>query len=114
MAKILIVEDNELNLKLMKDILESQGYSIETAKDGKEGLEKACENDFDLILLDLQMPIVSGYDFLRIYDKKTPVIVVSACAMENEVNKAKELACIDYISKPIQIVDFLKTIEKYI
>ena len=114
MAKILIVEDNELNLKLMKDILESQGYSIETAKDGKEGLEKACENDFDLILLDLQMPIVSGYDFLRIYDKKTPVIVVSACAMENEVNKAKELGCIDYISKPIQIMDFLKTIEKYI
>ena len=114
MAKILIIEDNELNLKLMKDILESQGYSIETAKDGKEGLEKACENDFDLILLDLQMPIVSGYDFLRIYDKKTPVIVVSACAMENEVNKAKELGCIDYISKPIQIVDFLKTIEKYI
>ena len=114
MAKILIIEDNELNLKLMKDILESQGYSIETAKDGKEGLEKACENDFDLILLDLQMPIVSGYDFLRIYDKKTPVVVVSACAMENEVNKAKELGCIDYISKPIQIVDFLKTIEKYI
>ena len=114
MAKILIIEDNELNLKLMKDILESQGYSIETAKDGKEGLEKACTNNYDLILLDLQMPIVSGYDFLRIYNKKTPVIVVSACAMENEVNKAKELGCIDYISKPIQIVDFLKTIEKYI
>ena len=114
MAKILIIEDNELNLKLMKDILESQGYSIETAKDGKEGLEKACANNYDLILLDLQMPIVSGYDFLRIYDKKTPVIVVSACAMENEVNKAKELGCIDYISKPIQIMDFLKTIEKYI
>ena len=114
MAKILIIEDNELNLKLMKDILESQGYNTETAQDGKEGLEKACENDFDLILLDLQMPIVSGYDFLRIYDKKTPVIVVSACAMENEVNKAKELGCIDYISKPIQIMDFLKTVEKYI
>lgn len=114
MAKILIIEDNELNLKLMKDILESQGYSIETAQDGKEGLEKACENAYDLILLDLQMPIVSGYDFLRIYDKKTPVIVVSACAMENEVNKAKELGCIDYISKPIQIMDFLKTVEKYI
>lgn len=114
MAKILIIEDNELNLKLMKDILESQGYGVETAQDGKEGLDKAYDNNYDLILLDIQMPIVSGYDFLQVYDKKTPVIVVSACAMENEVNKAKELGCVDYISKPIQIMDFLKTIEKYI
>lgn len=114
MAKILIIEDNELNLKLMKDILESQGYGTDTAQDGQEGLDKACENDYDLILLDIQMPIVSGYDFLQVYEKSTPVIVVSACAMENEVNKAKELGCVDYISKPIQIMDFLKTVEKYI
>lgn len=114
MPKILIVEDNELNLKLMRDILESQGYEINTASDGKIGLEKACTQDYDLILLDLQMPIVSGYDFLQVYEKDTPVIVVSACAMENEVNKAKEMGCADYITKPIQIMDFLNTIQKYI
>ena len=113
MAKILIVEDNELNLKLMKDILESQGYEIETANDGKQGLLKACEKDFDLILLDLQMPLVSGYDFMQVYEKNTPIIIVSACAMENEINKAKEIGCVDYITKPIQIIDFLNTIKKH-
>ena len=114
MSKILIIEDNELNLKLMKDVLSSQGYETDTASDGKEGLNKAEENDYDLILLDIQMPVVSGYDFLQVYDKNTPVIVVSACAMENEVNKAKELGCADYISKPIQIMEFLNTVKKYV
>ena len=114
MSRILIIEDNQLNLKLMKDVLSSQGYDIDTAQDGKEGLDKAEDNDYDLILLDIQMPVVSGYDFLQVYDKNTPVIVVSACAMENEVNKAKELGCADYISKPIQIMEFLNTIKKYV
>ena len=114
MAKILIVEDNELNLKLMKDILESQGYETEIANDGKQGLLKACEKDFDLILLDLQMPLVSGYDFMQVYKKNTPIIIVSACAMENEINKAKEMGCVDYITKPIQIIDFLNTIKKHV
>ena len=114
MSKILIIEDNELNLKLMKDILISQSYEVDTAADGEEGLEKAMENDYDLILLDIQMPVVSGYDFLQIYDKKTPVIVVSACAMDTEIDKAKELGCADYISKPIQIMEFLNTVKKYV
>lgn len=114
MPKILVVEDNELNLKLMRDVLEAQSYSVDTACDGHEGLDKAEQNDYDLILLDIQMPVVSGYDFLEVYDKKTPVIVVSACAMENEINKAKELGCVDYVSKPVQIVDFLATVKKYL
>ncbi len=114
MNKILIVEDNELNLKLMKDILEAQSYYVDTASDGQDGLAKAMENEYSLIILDIQMPVVSGYDFLRAYDKKVPVIVVSACAMENEVNKAKELGCVDYISKPIQLVEFLNTVKKYV
>ena len=72
------------------------------------------ENEYGLILLDIQMPVVSGYDFLQIYNKETPVIVVSACAMETEINKAKELGCADYISKPIQIMEFLNTVKKYV
>lgn len=114
MAQILIVEDNELNLKLMKDILEVQSYTVDTALDGQQGLDKALHNDYALILLDIQMPVVSGYDFLRAFNKKTPVIVVSACAMENEVNKAKELGCVDYIPKPIQLMEFLNTVKKYL
>jgi two-component system cell cycle response regulator DivK len=113
MANILVIEDNELNLKLMKDILVSQGYNVETAEDGKAGLDKAENNDYDLILLDIQMPVFSGYDFLQTYKKNTPVIVVSACAMETEINKAKELGCKDYISKPIKINEFLTTIKNY-
>lgn len=115
MVKILVIEDNELNLKLMKDILESQSYSVDVAQDGLEGLDKANKNDYSLIILDIQMPVVSGYDFLKAYNnKKTPVIVVSACAMENEVNKAKDLGCAEYVSKPIQLVEFLNTVKKYV
>ena len=114
MAKILIIEDNELNLKLMKDILEAQNYEIETAADGQEGLEKATDNNYDLILLDLQMPVVSGYDFLKIYNKKTPVVVVSACAMETEINKALDLGCTAFIPKPIKIVEFLSAVKNIV
>lgn len=114
MAKILVIEDNELNLKLMKDILVSQSYEVETASNGQEGLDKANQNDYDLILLDIQMPVVSGYDFLKLYKKNAPVLVVSACAMENEIDKAKELGCADYISKPIQIVEFLNKVKNYV
>lgn len=116
MSNILVIEDNELNLKLIKDILEAQGHNVSTAKDGQQGLDKAENEDFDLILLDIQMPVVSGYDFLSTFSKldKTPVIVVSACAMENEIDKAKELGCSDYIAKPIRIVEFLDTVKKYL
>lgn len=114
MSKILLIEDNELNLKLMKDILESQKYEVDAAKDGQDGLDKANSNEYDLILLDLQMPVVSGYDFLDAYKKKTPVIVVSACAMDEEISRAKALGCSDFITKPIKIAEFLMTVKNYV
>lgn len=113
MKKILVIEDNELNMKLMKDILSVQGYNVDIAEDGQTGLNKAEANDYDLILLDLQMPILSGYDFMAKYKKQTPIIVVSACAMNTEIEKAKSMGCCDFVSKPIKIVDFLKTIKNY-
>ena len=97
----------------MNDILVSQGYNVDTADNGQLGLEKAENNDYDLILLDIQMPIFSGYDFLETFKKETPIVVVSACAMETEINKAKQLGCKDYISKPIKIAEFLETIKNY-
>ena len=114
MPQILIIEDNDLNLKLMKDILESQGYNVDIAQDGQEGLEKANLNEYSLILLDIQMPVVSGYDFLALYKKNTPIVVVSACAMDEEIKKTKELGCADYITKPIKINDFLSTVKNYV
>ena len=114
MKKILLIEDNDLNLKLMKDILEAQGYETDVAKDGQEGLDKALQNDYALILLDIQMPVVSGYDFLKLYNKNTPIVVVSACAMDEEIKNIKELGCSEYITKPIKIKEFLQTVNKYI
>lgn len=114
MKKILIVEDNELNLKLMNDILVSQGFDVDSARDGQKGLEKTGENRYDLILLDLQMPVVSGYDFLKLYNGKTPVIVVSACAMESEIQKASALGCAAFIPKPIMIAEFLNTVKAHL
>lgn len=114
MARILIVEDNELNLKLMKDILESRSYAVDTALDGQNGLDKAMSGEYDLILLDIQMPVVSGYDFLARFNGKTPVIVVSACAMDVEVQRAKDLGCVGYIAKPINIADFLDAVNNVV
>ena len=88
MPKILIAEDNELNLKLMFDILSSQRYEIETAFDGESALEKLLNNHYDLLLLDLQMPKLTGFEVLeKIKEQniKIKTIVVSACAMNAEI-----------------------------
>ena len=116
MKKILIIEDNELNLKLMKDVLEFSGYETETAVDGLTGVDMVKAKKFDLILLDIQMPVYTGYDFLEATKdiERPPVIVVSACAMDKEIEKAKSLGCKDYIPKPIKIDEFLNTIKTYI
>ena len=116
MKRILVIEDNELNLKLMKDVLEFSGYEIETAVDGLSGVDKLKEGDFDLVLLDIQMPVYTGYDFLEETKKikRPPVIAVSACAMDKEIEKAKSLGCVDYIPKPIKIDEFLSTIKNYV
>jgi len=115
MAKILIAEDNFLNLKLMFDILSSQGYTLDVVSDGEEALEKLKENNYDLFLLDLQMPKLSGFDVLTILKKDknpTKTIVVSACAMAEEIEKAKALGCADFITKPIRLHDFLNVVKK--
>ncbi len=115
MAKILIAEDNFLNLKLMFDILSSQGYTLDAVSDGEAALEKLKENDYDLFLLDLQMPKISGFDVLDILRREnnpTKTIVVSACAMAEEIEKAKALGCIDFITKPIRLNEFLNVIKK--
>ncbi len=110
--KILIVEDNELNMKLMVDILESQGHKPSKAFDGEEALKLIDKNDYDLILLDLQLPIKSGYQVLKEMKKTTPVIVVSACCMDEEIEKAK--GCVDFITKPINVLDFISKINNYL
>jgi len=116
---VLIVEDNELNMKLFHDLLEAQGYAILQTKDGMEALKIARENHPDLILMDIQLPEVSGLEvtkWLKEDDnlRSIPVIAVTAFAMKGDEEKIREGGCDAYIAKPISVANFLETIKKFL
>ena len=115
--KILIVEDNELNMKLFHDLLEVHGYDTLQTKDGREALELAREHKPDLILMDIQLPEVSGLEVTKWIKeddslKSIPVIAVTAFAMKGDEEKIRSGGCEAYIAKPISVSNFLQTIEK--
>lgn len=117
--KVLIVEDNELNMKLFHDLLEAHGYQTVQTRNGNEVLDLARREEPDLILMDIQLPEVSGLDVTRWLKsdadlKKIPVIAVTAFAMKGDEQKIREGGCEDYISKPISVVGFIETIQKYL
>ena len=114
--KILIVEDNELNMKLFHDLLEVHGYTILQTKDGREALQLARERRPDLILMDIQLPEVSGLEvtkWIKADDdlKSIPVIAVTAFAMKGDEEKIRSGGCEAYIAKPISVNSFLETIQ---
>lgn len=115
MKKILIVEDNELNMKLFFDILQYQKYDVEKAFDGKTAFEKIKNNDYDLVLLDIQLPIMSGFEVLELLRKenvKIPsIIIISAFAMDSDKLKARALGVDTYLTKPIDINNFILTVK---
>ena len=116
---ILIVEDNELNMKLFNDLLESHGYRVVQTRDGLSALDLARQHKPDLILMDIQLPEVSGIEvtkWLKEDDelKAIPVIAVTAFAMKGDEQKIREGGCEAYISKPISVMSFLQTIDKYL
>ena len=113
---ILIADDNPINLKMLSDNFSSYGYEIRVAMDGKATLDSALALPPDLILLDIHMPIMDGYEACRILKKnpKTqdiPIIFVSA--LDEQFNKVKgfELGAVDYITKPIQLEEAKSRIE---
>lgn len=116
--KILIIEDNELNMKLFFDILTYQKYDTEKSFDGLEAYQKIKENDYDLIILDLQLPKLDGFSLIEKLKKENiklpPVIIVSACAMDSDKQKAKQYNINDYLTKPIDINNFIKTVKQKI
>lgn len=117
--KVLIVEDNELNMKLFHDLLEAHGVETVQARDGKNVLALARENKPDLILMDIQLPEVSGLDvtkWLKEDDelKSIPVVAVTAFAMKGDEQKIREGGCEDYISKPISVVKFIEMVQKFL
>lgn len=114
--RILIVEDNDLNLKLFRDLLGAHGYETIETKEGYEAITLAKTIRPDLILMDIQLPEVSGLDVTRRIkaDKEInhiPIIAVTAFAMKNDEEKIMRAGCQAYIAKPIAILEFLKSVR---
>lgn len=116
---VLIVEDNELNMKLFHDLLDAHGYKTLQTRDGLKALDIAREHMPDLILMDIQLPEVSGLEvtkWLKEDDRlrSIPVIAVTAFAMKGDEEKIREGGCEAYISKPISVGTFLETVQQFL
>ncbi len=111
--KILLVEDNELNYEIAKTVLEEAGFRVDGASNGKEAVDKASNNTYDVILMDIQMPIMDGYEAtkeLRRLGNRTPIIAMTANAFREDKKKAKEVGMDGYIPKPIDVKTLVSTI----
>ena len=113
---VLIVEDNELNMKLFRDLLEAHGYATLQTRNGIEALSLAREHQPDLILMDIQLPEVSGLDVTKWLKadpqlKSIPVIAVTAFAMKGDEERIRAAGCDGYIAKPMRYQELLATIE---
>jgi two-component system cell cycle response regulator DivK len=120
MAKtVLIVEANELNMKLFHDLLDAHGYDTLQTKDGMEALAIAREKRPDLILMDIQLPEVSGLEVTKWIKeddelKSIPVVAVTAFAMKGDEEKIRVGGCEAYIAKPISVQLFLDTVKQFL
>lgn len=120
MAKtVLIVEDNELNMKLFHDLLSAHGYETLQTRDGVQALSMAREHHPDLILMDIQLPEVSGLEVTRWIKedeslKSIPVVAVTAFAMKGDEEKMREGGCEAYIAKPISVGKFIETVRRFL
>jgi CheY-like chemotaxis protein len=113
---ILIVEDTELNIDLLTQLLEDD-YNLLIAKDGAQGVAMAIENDPALILMDISLPIMDGYDATRNIRKtltSTPIIGLSAHAMQGDADRAREAGCSDYMTKPVDEDLLMKKLDEYL
>lgn len=119
MKRILLVEDNELNLDMLKRRLDRVGYEIIVAMDGQASLQMAEDTQPDVILMDMSLPVMDGWEATRILKKNNatreiPIIGLSAHAMSEDRERAFEVGCDDYETKPIHLNRLLEKIEKLI
>jgi CheY-like chemotaxis protein len=118
-GSVLVVEDDLKNMKLMRAVLELKGnYTVHEAVNAEEGIEKAYEYHPDVILMDIQLPGIDGLSATRLIKldsdlKDIPVVAVSANAMQRDEEKAIAAGCDGYISKPIDVKNFVDTLEQY-
>ncbi len=116
---VLIVEDNELNMKLFHDLLDAHGYRTLQTREGMEALEIARSERPDLILMDIQLPEISGLEITKWIKeddnlRHIPVIAVTAFAMKGDEEKIRDGGCEAYIAKPISVSLFLDTVKKFL
>ncbi len=120
MAKtVLIVEDNDLNMKLFHDLLDAHGFATLQTSDGMEALNMARQHRPDLILMDIQLPEVSGLEVTKWIKedddlKEIPIVAVTAFAMKGDEEKIRECGCEAYVSKPISVTAFIDTVKDLI
>ena len=117
--RILVVEDNKLDMRLLKDILEGSGYETLQAADGLEAIDLAFVSLPDLILMDIQLPEISGLEVSRRLkgddrSRRIPIVAVTAFAMGWHEREALDSGCDAYVSKPISIFSFLRTVESFL
>ena len=117
--KILLVEDNELNRDMLSRRLIKRGFSVVTAINGQEGIDKAIDEKPNLILMDLSLPIINGWDATReIKSNKItaniPIIALTASAGDDSREDCLSAGCTDHISKPIQSIELFEILSKYI
>lgn len=115
---ILIVEDNDLNMKLFVDVLENSGYKTVQSVDGKDTVKLAREHAPGLIIMDIQLPDISGLDLTKMLKaeddlKDIPVLAVTAFALEGGITAILEAGCDDIIGKPLCVPDFMEAVERY-
>ncbi|MEL6621794.1 MAG: response regulator [Pseudomonadota bacterium] len=116
--QVLIVEDNELNMKLFNDLLVAHGFRTLQTRNGMDALDLARANKPALILMDIQLPEVSGLDVTRWLKEDEdlcdiPVVAVTAFAMKGDEERIRQGGCEAYISKPIAVLDFIDTVRRF-
>ena len=119
MAKILLVEDNELNRDMLSRRLKKRGFEIDIAIDGQQGIDMAIANQPDLILLDMSLPVVDGWDAAKTLKANNtaqhiPIIALTAHAMAGDKEKALNAGCDDYDTKPVDLERLLEKIGQWI
>ncbi|MGD9650436.1 MAG: response regulator [Dongiaceae bacterium] len=117
--RILVVEDNEMNMKLFNDLLEVTGYEVMQSRNGYDAMEQAKKQKPDLVLMDIQLPEVTGTEVIKWFKadpdlKDIPVIAVTAHAMKEEERRIRESGCEYYMTKPISLPHFLETVAKFL
>ena len=118
-GKILVIDDSATNVFLLQTLLEDYGYEVVFAYSGKEAIKHIDEQNFDLLLLDIMMPEIDGYDILDKLTreqkiKSTPVVMVTAKEDAESQQKALDMGAVDYITKPVNLDKFLKVVKKYL